>query len=286
MYRLFIPPLLACIIVFFLLSCIEPLQRFRTLWWIYVCVFGATGSLMMAYFNNLISLRVKGKSSEALRHFYIWKSFLPADHYWMTHMEMLLEAEMLEEARLVFSSLERENRLPRWVLCQMRFTIARKSKDYSTAENALREALMEDLPAPMRVSLMGDLAMLFVEFKPDRIEEARRLLEDAIQDEDSKTIRPFLEGLLSCSLVVEGRCEEAVDEIQSSITRLSQIAKGNALANVYLSKMYRYLGKAFEALGRKEEALNAFQNGLVLTGIEEIQKELNEDIKKLQTFTG
>ncbi|MGV8119024.1 MAG: tetratricopeptide repeat protein [Candidatus Xenobiia bacterium LiM19] len=281
MYRLFIPPLLACLIAFFLFTSIEPLNRFSTVWWAYLCVFGVTGSLMMAYFNNLLSLRVKGKSGEALHHFHLWKYFLPADHYWMSHMEMLLEAEMLEEARLVYASLEKENRLARWVLCQMRFTIARKSKDYNAAENALREALMEDLPAPMRVSLMGDLAMLFVEFKPDRIEEAQRLLEDAIQDEDSKTIRPFLEGLLSCSLVVEGKYEKAAEEIQSSISRLRQIAKGNALANVYLSKMYRYLGKAYEALDRKEEARSAFQTGLTLTGIEEVRKELEEDIRKL-----
>lgn len=281
MYRLFIPPLLACIIAFFLFTLIEPLNRFSSVWWAYVCVFGVTGSLMMAYFNNLLSLRVKGKSGEALRHFHLWKYFLPADHYWMSHMEMLLEAEKLEEARLVYASLERESRLDRWVLCQMRFTIARKSKDYNAAENSLREALMEDLPAPMRVSLMGDLAMLFVEFKPDRIEEAQRLLEDAIQDEDSKTIRPFLEGLLSCSLVMEGKYEQAAEEIQSSISRLRQIAKGNALANVYLSKMYRYLGKAYEALGRKEEARSAFQTGLTLTGIEEVRKELEEDIRKL-----
>lgn len=281
MYRLFIPPLLACLIAFFLFNLIEPLNRFSTVWWAYLCVFGVTGSLMMAYFNNLLSLRVKGKSGEALRHFHLWQYFLPADHYWMSHMEMLLEAEKLEEARLVYASLEKENRLARWVLCQMRFTIARKSKDYNAAENALREALMEDLPAPMRVSLMGDLAMLFVEFKPDRIEEAQRLLEDAIQDEDSKTIRPFLEGLLSCSLVVEGKYEEAAEEIQSSISRLRQIAKGNALANVYISKMYRYLGKAYEALGRKEEARSAFQTGLTLTGIEEVRKELEEDIRML-----
>ncbi len=281
MYRLFIPPLLACLIAFILFNCVEPLSGFRDVWWTYVCIFGGTASLLFAYFNNLISLRVKGKSEEALRHFYLWKYFLPADHYWMSHMEMLLEAEKLEEARFIYATLERENKLPRWVLCQIRFTIARKRKDFTAAENALREALMEDLPAPMRVSLMGDLAMLFVEFKPERIEEAQRLLNDAIQDEDSKTIRPFLEGLLSCSHVVKGEYDEAIEEIQASITRLRQIAKGNMLANVYLSKMYRYLGKSHAAIGQKEEARKAYQTGLTLTGIEEIRKELEEDLKKL-----
>lgn len=281
MYKLFIPPLLACLLVFALFSAVEPLSRFRNTWWTYVCVFGVTGSLMYAYFNNLISLRVKGRADTALRHFHLWRYFLPADHYWMSHMEMLLESEQLEEARRVYSELERENRLQKWVLCQMKSTIARKRKDYNASENALREALMEDLPAPMRISLMGDLAMLFVDFKPERIDEARRLLEDAIADEDSKTIRPFLEGLLACSLVVEEKYEEAVEQIQVSISNLKQIAKGNQLANVYLSKMYRYLGRAYQALGRRDDARNAFNTGLSLTGLDEIQRELKEDLKKL-----